>query len=76
MLQELGFIPWFAGSPVTVAVITLVPPAATGVADATRVTAIVVNTLITLEADFAGLATDIAVIVTVTVLANGPPGAV
>ena len=80
MLQELGFTPWFAGSPVTVAVITLAPPAGTGVADATRVTAIVVDTLIstliTLEADFVGLATDVAVIVTVTVLASGAPGAV
>jgi hypothetical protein len=74
IVQELGSTPLLAGSLVTVAVICDVLPAPTGLTAAETETMIGGTSMVTLL-DFAGLETEVAVMVTVRSLGGGVAGA-
>jgi len=74
MVQEAGSTGLFAGSLVTMAVITDVPPAPTGLTDGERVTTMGGTSMLA-AADFVGSLTEVAVIVTAMSLAGGVAGA-
>ena len=74
IFQDLGLTARLAGSLVTVAVITEVPPAPTGLTDGERETRMAGTSMLAL-ADFVGSVTDVAVIVTCTSLGGGVAGA-
>jgi hypothetical protein len=70
----LQVTPWLEGSPLTTAVIANVPPAATLEAFADVETEMAFSVIFT-EPDLLPSATEVPVIVTVTLLAGGAPGA-
>src|SRR5262249_52012007 len=74
MLHEAGFTALFAGSLLTMAVISDVPVAPTGVTEALTLTTIA-RTVISVLLEIAGLALDVPVMVTCVSVCGGAAGA-